>query len=177
MAQGMIKSNAASLFPLIAAGCAMLALSACATPRGEYPDLAIRPEERVSGSMEPVAAEPYIPPKTGQDVLSSISSLRQSAQQAHAKFTAIVPRAQRAANAARNSPQGSENWAVAQIALSELESSRSDAMIALADLDRLYVDAAVNATELGPLASARDDVMALVAQEDSVINQIGSLTR
>ena len=153
----------------------MLALSACATPRGKYPDLAIRPEERISGSMEPVAAEPYIPPKTGADVLSNIVSLRQSAQQAHAKFTAATPRARSAANAARNSHQGSEKWAVAQIALSELESSRSDAMIALAELDRLYVDAAINATELGPLSSARDDVMALVAEEDSVINQIGSL--
>ncbi|MXP24506.1 hypothetical protein GRI39_00380 [Altererythrobacter indicus] len=173
----MMKSNAASLFPLIAAGCATLALSACATPRGEYPSLAIRPEERVSGSMKPVAAEPYIPPKTGPDVLSNIAGLRQSAEQAHAQFTAAVPAARKAANAARNSSQGSEKWAVAQIALSELESSRSDAMIALADLDRLYVDAAINAKELGPLASARNDVMALVAQEDSVIDQIGALLR
>ncbi|RKF20995.1 hypothetical protein D6851_08560 [Altericroceibacterium spongiae] len=176
MAEEMRKRNAAPPLPLWIAGLGLLALSACSTSGG-YPSLAIREEERVSGSMEPVAPEPYIPPKTQPDLLDEIASLRNQALDAHKQFTATSERARRAANAARNAKTGGENWAVAQVALSELESSRSQTMFALADLDRIYVDAAINARELEPAASARSEVMALVEQEDTVIGEIGALIR
>jgi hypothetical protein len=73
-------------------------------------------------------------------------------------------------NAARGDAVGSEDWALAQVALAGLESARSRAMIALADLDRLYVDAATEGGELTRIAATRDQVIAQVEQQNATIS-------
>ena len=45
-------------------------------------------------------------------------------------------------------------------------------MIALADLDRLYVDAATGGSELAQIADVRDAIAALVEEEDRQIARL-----
>lgn len=151
------------------ASCALLA--ACATADdGEYPSLAIRDAERVSGTLQPTPA--YVPPPTPAAVTDRLAQLASEAASAHRTFESEAPRARAAANAARGGAVGSEPWAVAQVALAGLESARSRAMIALADLDRLYVDAATQGGELTRIAATRDQVIAQVEQQDATIDAI-----
>ena len=146
-------------------------LGACATADdGEYPSLAIRDVERVSGTLAPPA--PYVPPPTPAAVSDRLTQLASEAASAHRAFGTEAPRARTAANAARGDAVGSETWAVAQVALAALESARSRAMIALADLDRLYVDAAVQGGELTRIAATRDQVIAQVEQQNATIDAI-----
>jgi hypothetical protein len=153
---------------LIAAlGCS---LGACATtPPDEYPSLAIRDAERVAGTMQPVAPEPYVPPPTPAAVVDRLEQLSRDASSAHEAFLAEVPRARRTVAGARGAQPGAESWSVAQVAVAGLESSRSRAMIALADLDRLYVDAAVGGEELTRIDAVRERVATQVAEQDATI--------
>jgi hypothetical protein len=147
--------------------CALLA--GCATADdGEYPSLAIRDAERVSGTLPPPA--PYVPPPTPPAVADRLTQLTSEAVSAQRTFEAAAPRARAAVNAARGDAVGSEDWALAQVALAGLESARSRAMIALADLDRLYVDAATEGGELTRIAATRDQVIAQVEQQNATIS-------
>ena len=42
----------------------------------------------------------------------------------------------------------------------------------LADLDRIYVDAAVNAEQINRIDSVREEVIAMVAAEDKIIDSL-----
>ena len=151
-------------------------VAACATPEGEYPSLAIRDAERIGGSFEPVAPEPYIPAPTSAAVLGRLDELTAEAARAHQAFLAETPGARAAVNAASGGSVGSETWARAQVAVSTLQASRGRAMIALADLDRLMVDAAIEGAELERIVSTRDAVIAQVDQQNGAIEDLlGSL--
>jgi hypothetical protein len=67
---------------------------------------------------------------------------------------------------------GSESWAVATIAVSELEVARSEAMLALADLDTLYNDTRVRGEDPGAIGTARDTVTGLIARQDQVLGEL-----
>ena len=143
-------------------------LAACKTADDSYPSLAIRPAERATGTLVPV--EPYVPPPTPPAVGNRLAQLSAQVTSAHATFQQEAPKARSAVSAARGSGPGSEAWSVAQVAIAELESSRSKAMIALADLDRLYVDASVEGGELTRIAAIRDAAIAQVEEENRTIN-------
>jgi hypothetical protein len=100
-------------------------LAACATAEEEYPSLAIRDAERVSGRFEPVAATPYVPPPTPAAVLGLLDQLAADAASAHRSFVAEAPAASRIIQAAGGAEFGSDAWAAASVALAGLESSRS----------------------------------------------------
>jgi hypothetical protein len=157
------------------ASAALLSLAACASAPGEYPSLAIRDAERVTGTI--AAPEPYIPPPTPAPVLDRVAQLTGEAASAHAVFLGEAPRARSTVSAARGAGAGSESWAQAQVALAGLEGARSRAMIALADLDRLYVDAAVEAAETERIAAAREEVIGMVEAEDAVIAELAAVLR
>lgn len=144
-------------------------LAACGTPEGVYPSLDLRPAERATGTIEPVAAEPYVPPATPAAVLDRLDRLAADAAAAHRAFLAEAPGVRGLVAAARGSEPGSENWARAQVAVAGLEADRSKAMIALADLDRLYVDAAVEGTAIDRIAATRDRVQAQVEEQNGTI--------
>lgn len=147
-------------------------LAACASPASDYPSLAIRDVERVSGQME--AAPPaYAPPPTPPAVGDRLEALAQQADAAHRTFLAESPAARRQVEAARGAERGSEGWARAQVAIAALESARSRAMIALADLDRIYVDAALEQSELSRIEAIQQEISGQVAQQDETI---GALT-
>ena len=64
---------------------------------------------------------------------------------------------------------GSESWAVASIALAELESERSAAMVALADLDQLYAAAGTEGRDTAAISTARDEVSVMIGDEDVIL--------
>ena len=50
-------------------------LGACATATEEYPSLAIRDAERVTGTLEPAPPTPYVPPATPAAVVDRLDRL------------------------------------------------------------------------------------------------------
>ena len=125
-------------------------LGACATPAEEYPNLAIRDAERATGTFAPAPSAPYV---------------------------AEAPAARSAVAAARAAEFGSDSWARASVALAGLEGTRSRAMIALADLDRLMVDAAVEGGELERIVAVRDTVTAQVDEQNATIEALSRTLR
>jgi hypothetical protein len=154
---------------------ALAALAACSTAPGDYPSLAIRDAERITGTIP--APEPYVPPPTPAPVLDRLAQLTGEAASAHRGFLDQAPGVRSTVSAARGAGVGSESWAQAQVALAGLEGARSRAMIALADLDRLYVDAAVEAMETERIAAAREEVIGMVEAEDAVIAELAAVLR
>jgi hypothetical protein len=63
----------------------------------------------------------------------------------------------------------SESWSVATVAMADLESARSEAMVVLADLDGLWAAARVAATPADAILEARARVIELVGTEDAVL--------
>jgi hypothetical protein len=151
-------------------------LAACATPEGEYPSLAIRPQERAGGMLQPPPA-PYVPPPTPAPVLGRLEQLAGDAAVAHGAFLAEAPAVRSAVAAASGTEPGTDAWARATVALAGLESARSRAMIALADLDRLMVDAAVEGDELERIVETRDRVIAQVDEQNAVIEGLARSLR
>lgn len=143
-------------------------LGACATASEEYPSLAIRDVER-QAAVPPIEPVPYVPPAPPSAVLQRLDQLTGEATSAHRAFLAEAPRARSAVSAARGAQPGAESWSVAQVAVAGLEASRSRAMIALAELDRLYVDAAVEGTALDRIAAARTQVVEQVDEQNATI--------
>lgn len=167
-----MKATPRPIFALLPA----LALSACAST-GDYPSLERRPGERITGTAQPVTPETPAtadPAAIPGDLKSRLAALVNRARDAHARFNERRPRAESLATGA---PRGSEGWAVATVAVSELESARSDAMIALADLDALHAaDRVANpnavSNEAAAIALARDTVIALVTAEDEALARL-----
>jgi len=147
-------------------------LAGCATPPGDYPSLAIREAERIAGTIEPAEPGPYVPPALPSAVLGAAENLAATARQAHEAFLAEAPRASATVENARGAAVGSETWARAEVALASLISARGRTMEPLADLDRLYVDAAVEGQALADIAATRGAVEAQVAEEDAAIARL-----
>jgi hypothetical protein len=169
MARRVIKPSLA--LPPAALLLTALLLTACASP-GKYPSLAMRDAERATGTLQPVEAEPYVPPTTSAETLDQLGRLAAEAQGAHQAFLAAAERARGPAAAARGAAEGSNAWSVAQIALADVESARSTTMIALAELDRLYVDTELAGGDLSRIGPARDEAAALVAAENAALDAL-----
>ena len=150
---------------------ATILLGACASASADYPSLAIRDAERMTGSAEAVVAVPDLAPPAppSADLAARLAQLQGEAAAAHRAFRAAQGRTSVLVRAASRVAVGSESWAVATVALADLESSRSQAMIALADLDALYVAGEVGGGANPAVLQARDGVTALVAEEDAVL--------
>jgi hypothetical protein len=169
----VMRRAPATLLPLAL----LLPLAACAAAQ-DYPSLARRPAERASGTAQPVAPEapPAPPSPPSPELTARLSQLVEQARAAHQRFVAKRPATERAVASGGGGAPGSEGWAVATVALSSLEAARSDAQVALADLDRLYTAETIAASETGDhakataIAAARDQVKALVTEQDEVLD-------
>lgn len=166
-----------------------LLLTACSSP-GTYPSLARRNaeriaaeaampiDERVSGSGQPAAGDTATPPTPlSGDMQTRIAQLVDQAREAHGKFESSRGAAQRTISAARGARPDSTNWISAHVALAGLEAARGNAMISLAELDRLYIDERdANPGIITPLADAlgqaRERVESWVDEEDGVIARL-----
>jgi hypothetical protein len=147
-------------------------LPGCATPGGEYPSLAQREAERATGTFTPDTAEaaPAPPPVPSADLAQRLAALQREVQAAHAEFIRTAPTAERLAAAASGPP--SDSWAAAQVALADLDSLRSRAAIALAELDILWADANVESGPREAVGPVRSAVEALIAEEDAVLARL-----
>lgn len=158
------------LYPFAAAG--TLALTACASDVTNYPSLARRDVERTPTAPPPSPA-PTPDPGPDAELAARLTGLVENARAADQRFSAARASAERTVAAGSGSQPGSEAWAVASIALAGLESARSDAMIALAELDALFAGARINGTAgAGAIAAARDEVSALVGEQDRVVTAL-----
>lgn len=146
-------------------------LAGCTAPQEEYPTLAVRDIERVSGTMQ-VAPPPPPPAAQPPATLERLDELVADARTSHTQFLAAAPAARSSAQAASGAATGSDSWGRAQVAIADLEARRSNAMIALADLDRLYVNASSSAEDLTPIVAARDEIGALVDEQNSIIDSL-----
>lgn len=158
---------------------AAVLLQACAAST-EFPSLAVRDVERVEGSGTPAAgtadALPALPPASA-DLTTRLAGLLDVARKAHASFQAKQPATERAVAAA--GPARSDGWTSAEVALSDLQTSRSGGLTALAELDQLYVDErAAHPEQVSPaaatIATTRDQVDGWVAAETAVITRLGA---
>ncbi|WP_340589393.1 hypothetical protein [Erythrobacter alti] len=147
--------------------CALLA--ACASPSGDYPSLAIRDSERWIGTMDAAEPQPYLPPAPDASAIDQVGALAAQASTIHAEFLAAESAVRRLATAARGSSAGSDSWASAQVGIADLESRRSQAMIALADLDRVFVETSNAGLSVAQIGDVRSEVVALVEQENAII--------
>lgn len=168
-----------SLPKLTAAFAALLSLTACAnTGDTRFPSLATRPGERVGGTLAP-APRPAPPPATAATG-NRLADLRASALTAHRRFGELRGRAEQLSAAARGAAIASEVWSVAQVALAELESARSQTAVALADLDSLYIAAAAAAVptagsgDLDAIGAARAEVTGWVTEDDAMLSSLKS---
>lgn len=165
-------------FPLVAA----ILLSACASTanQGAYPSLAQRDAERSTGQFEVEQRRLDVPPvdvNSDQPLPARLAALVDQGAAAHAGFVAARPGAARLAQAASGSAIGSDAWASAQVALADLDSYRSEAAVALGELDVLFVAASVAAEDTATIASARDRVTAMIGDEDEALEQLRRLVR
>lgn len=147
-------------------------LAGCASTSGDFPSLAQRPAERAQGTFTPDTAEAAPPPpvQPSADLAARLAELRRQAEAAHGEFRNAAPGAQRLANAA--GARGSDSWAAAEVALSDLDSIRSRVAVALADLDALWIDATLAVGPREAVGAARAAVEALVAEEDAVLARL-----
>ncbi len=149
------------------------ALAACASPQGKYPSLAIRPAERATGTLQPVASEPVLAP-VPQATLDCVSQLAADARASYRAFAEVVAGARSAITGARGVAVGEDAWARGAAALADVRAARSKTMVPLADLDRLYVDAATQGEATDRIAAARDDVEGLVTSEDRTVAELSA---
>jgi hypothetical protein len=151
---------------------ALLVLGACASSGGgasQYPSLDIRESERVLGTMDAPPAPVFTPAPATPATLAGLDTLAATARAAHQRFLAAAGDARAVIRDAAGSATGSDGWARGQVAVAGLASIRSDAMIALADIDRIHVDAHVGGAEIARSEAVRAEVSALVAEQDRVI--------
>lgn len=162
----------ATRFATLAACLALLA--GCASDAGEYPSLARRPVERISGTAPVVTPEPApgLAAPLSPELAARLSQLGNRVVAAHARFTEVEPRARKLTAAARGAAVASESWAVATVALAELESARSEAMIALADLDMMYAAARIAGDGAVVIGATRTRVLAVIEREDEVLAEL-----
>jgi hypothetical protein len=149
------------------------ALAACASAQSEYPSLAIRPAERATGTLQPAAAEPVVAPAPAA-TLDRVSQLAADARAGREAFVETVAGARAAIANARGAAVGEDAWARAEAALADVRAARAKTMVPLADLDRLYVDAATQSQATDRIGAARDEVEGLVAAEDRTLGELSA---
>ncbi len=159
---------------------ALTLLPACASVDA-YPSLAQRPAERAYGSA-PVATPSAVatpPPVTpGGPLALRIAAAQRAAAEAHQRFAKGQPVAERL-TAGSPAPQ-SDGWSLAQVAVSELIAARTQTSGALADLDHMLVEAAEAdpaAPALDTIGAAREQVSALVGEEDAALARLAGRLR
>ncbi len=161
------------LLPLVL----IASLAACSASEGAYPSLARRPAESTFSAIPAVAPAPAATAAPDPTLPARLAALRRQADDSHARFMARRPQTAARVSAAAGAAPGSEAWSLATVALAALESARSDTMIALADVDSLDAEMRVALNYNAQVAALRQDISALVAQEDAVLAQLGSRIR
>ena len=158
---------------LIATCCLPALLGGCAADAGQFPSLAIRDSERVTGSMQP-PENAWVPPPAPPEALGQLAGLQAQARMAHDAFLAQANDARRLVGAGSGAQQGTDAWANAHIALAELQSTRAPALVALAELDAFYAAVLTEGAQAEEIATVRETVLAMVTDEERLIGELGA---
>ncbi|MXP08723.1 hypothetical protein GRI68_00820 [Altererythrobacter halimionae] len=159
------------VYPLILL---MTTLAACASPRGEYPSLAIRDGERMGGSAESAPPAPPAPRQPlSTDIDTRVKQLRELGKANHQEFADVEARAARLVSAARGTPITSKANASAQIALAELQSAHDATLAVLAELDVLLAEATIADALMQDIAEARNELAAITSDELARLAKLG----
>jgi len=157
-----------------AVGLTMILLAGCASSaNGPYPSLAKRPIEERFAVVEstPLALPGPVP----ADVAGRLDKWRGDAAGAGVAFAAARSEAEVAVSAAGRAPVASEAWIAAQQAVSRLAVTRGPAVVALADVDALYI-AQQNADAIDGLPEISALRVELAASIDRQTAVLASLT-
>ncbi len=155
---------------LLIAPCVLL-VTACAST-GDFPSLAVRDSERVTGTLEAPPAPTYTPPPLSTATVTTLGELAERVRSAHQRFLAEAATARATVARGAGSSAGTDTWSDAQVAIAGLQAIRSDAMIALADIDRIHVDTHVVGGDAAWTEQVRTEASALVAEEDRLIGAL-----
>jgi hypothetical protein len=176
--------------PILALSAALL-LSACAAAvDGEVPSLAKRPYELSPEQVEALANAPIdgagddglhdgpapaLPAATAQAMQAALADHRAG----YSAFIRDLPPARAAVVSARGAAVGSENWVVAQMALTRLDSARAPSVAALGALDALYAQtvSALGVQNARMLADARWQVANDVDKQNRAVAELGAQLR
>ncbi|NNC72292.1 MAG: hypothetical protein HKN78_05380 [Sphingomonadaceae bacterium] len=137
----------------------LFALAACGVSESNPPSLAYR---NVEGIMNrPMRAIAPVASASDPALASRIAELVAQAEGGQGDFAAALPRTRSAVSAAGGAE--SESWIAAQLALSVLDSSRSETVAALVELDAIFAaqTSAGEPAETERLLTARERVIAL----------------
>lgn len=150
----------------------VLALAACSTPdMSDYPSLARRPVEQRIAPVPGQPASEAPPAPVSATLADAITALVADASRGDAAFRSTLADYRDAALAGRGAAEGSEAWASAEVALSRIDAARAPTRFALAELDRLGVDALdagdLSGAEAVTLAQSR--LVTLLAAQDSAL--------
>jgi len=157
---------------------ALASLAGCAGSSEDYPTLAVRSTELASRPVVSPEAEASQPASPAPQTLERAAAAARQARVAHGDFLATVPGVQGAVDNAAGSPAGSERWSNAQVSVARLQAHRSRAMVALADLDRIYIESANGGESLADIAATRGEIETLIASEDRLLERLlASLAR
>ncbi|GGZ11918.1 hypothetical protein [Novosphingobium colocasiae] len=164
------------ILPVLAAA---LAMTGCAASR-DYPSLALRPAERVSGTMTPVPAEtaaPAPPASVDASLAGRLSALVDSARAGDRSFATLRADAERAVAAGAGGDEFGRARLNAQVALSHMQVGRSETMAALATLDTLYATArdaqpVADTPDLQAIGAARSEVEEIVRRQDAALDSL-----
>lgn len=145
-----------------------LGLGACASTTERYPSLAKRESERYYGTLQPVSPEPAPVQNEMPDaeLSQSLANLQREASDAHGQFLADLPSVRTEVETQAGTAQGSDGWFAAQTAISGLDSYRARTMIALAELDRLYIAAQLDRGARDAIGAAQHTVETMVQAEN-----------
>jgi hypothetical protein len=133
-----------------------LFLSGCVAAVSDgYPSLAPRRSETAEVAPE----QPAVRPSATEDpaLQAEIERLGAQADAGSKAFDRDYPDAERSVRAAQGAAVSSEAWVSAQVAISGLETSRNEAVSALAALDTLYAER-VNAVADGRAQGGADAI-------------------
>lgn len=156
--------------------CAPLALGACTSNEGTYPSLAKRPAERITATWPPPPpAPPPAPPPLDAATARRLDALLGQVHGADTRFSGGVALARSRVAAARGAAMGSEAWSVATVAVSALEASRAQAMVAMAELDSIYADARTRGLDVETVETTRQKAIAIIGAEDRVLESLKGL--
>jgi predicted dienelactone hydrolase len=138
---------------------------------------AVRAHDRQRHAGDAGYAAAATAPPSGS-LTNRLAQLADQARAADRRFSERRGSAERLIAGGSGRTPGSEGWSVATVALADLASSRSDAMMALAELDRIYVDESIAAAETGDRSSidaitvVRDQVTALISAQDETLARL-----
>ncbi len=157
-------------------------LGACAET-GDYPSLARRPIERISGSAAVApASSANIQPETtpvSADLASKLSALEVKAHISDSQFRSKLTSSETTIMAGRGTEVASKAWSNAVTALSDLETTRTATAQLLITLDAIEIDnrsSRLNADQAGSadsrILAVREEMNTIIADEDKKLKSL-----